>query len=86
MREYQKQKEKLALIELECIIDWTKRSMLATKAKANRLNDELSDIHQYLQSLKNEKTTILEDLSQKNAWTKPENQLQTLKLLEINAK
>jgi hypothetical protein len=86
MREYQKQKKKLALIEFECILNWIKRSILLNKTKVARLTDEISEIHQYLQSLENEKTTILKDLSQQNAWTKPGNQRQTLKLMEINAK
>jgi hypothetical protein len=86
MREYQKQQEKLALIELECIVDWARKSVLARKANVNRLNDELSELHQSLQSLEDEKKTILGDLSQKNAWTDPGNQRQTLKLLEINSK
>jgi hypothetical protein len=69
VRGYQKQKEKLALIGLECIIEWTKKTILTRKAEASRLNDELGDIHQYLQALEDEEGMILEDLSQQSAWT-----------------
>jgi hypothetical protein len=86
MREYQKQQEKLALIEFECIVDWARKSVLARKANVSRLNGELSGLHQYLQPLEDEKKEILDHLSQENAWTDPGNQRQTLKLLEINSK
>jgi len=86
MREYQKQKEKLALTELECIIEWTKKTILARQAKARQLNDELGDIHLYLQALEEDKKIIMDGISEQNAWMKPENQRQTLKLLEINSK
>ena len=86
MREYQKQQEKLALIELECIVDWARKSVLARKANVSRLNGELFELYQSLQPLEDEKKAILGDLSQKNAWTDPGNQRQTLKLLEINSK
>lgn len=85
MREYQKQQEKLALIELECIVDWTRKSVLARKANVSRLNGELSEIHQSVQSLEHAKKAILDNLSKENAWTDPGNQRQTLKLLEINS-
>jgi hypothetical protein len=86
VREYQKQKEKLALIGLECIIEWTKKTLLTRQAKASQLNEELDDIHQYLRALKDEKGVILEDLSQQSTWTKPEGQRRTLKLLDLNSK
>ncbi|KAE9378511.1 hypothetical protein N431DRAFT_528908 [Stipitochalara longipes BDJ] len=86
MREYQKQKEKLQLIKHECIIEWTNRSNVVSKAKLSRLSDELDNIHRYLQALEDEKQTILGNLGQENAWTKPETQRQTLQLLDINSK
>jgi hypothetical protein len=86
VREYQKQKEKLALIGLECIIKWTKKTLLTRQAKASQLNDELGDIHQYLRALEDEKGVILEDLSQQSAWTKPEGQRRTPRLLDLNSK
>jgi hypothetical protein len=86
VREYQKQKEKLAVIGLECIIEWTKKTLLTRQAKASQLNDELGDIHQYLRALEDEKGVILEDLSQQSAWTKPEGQRRTLRLLDLNSK
>jgi hypothetical protein len=86
MREYQKQKEKLSLLKLECIIEWTKNAVLAGKAKESRLKNELAGIHQQLRALEEEKGAIMKDLKQENAWTKAENQRRTLKLLEINSK
>ncbi len=86
MREYQQQQEKLALIELECILDWARKSVLARKVNVSRLNGELFELRQSLQALEVEKIAILGDISQKNAWTDPVNQRQTLKLLEINSK
>lgn len=85
MREYQKQKEELSLLEIECTLEWTSNAIRARKAKASRLHDEVSKIHQYLETLEDEKRIILKDLSQENAWIKFENQRQTLKLLEINS-
>jgi hypothetical protein len=86
VREYQKQREKLALIGLEYIIEWTKKTLLTRQAKASQLNEELGDIHQYLRTFEDEKGVILEDLSQQSAWTKPEGQRRTLKLLDLNSK
>lgn len=86
MREYQKQKEKLALIGLGCLIEWTKKTILTREAEASQLNGELGDIHQYLRALEDEKGVILEDLSQQSAWTNPEGQRRTLKLLNLNLK
>jgi septal ring factor EnvC (AmiA/AmiB activator) len=86
VREYQKQKEKLALIGLECTIEWTKKTILTRKAEASQLNDELGDIHQYLQALEDEEGMILENLSQQSAWTNSEGQRRTLKLLDLNSK
>jgi hypothetical protein len=50
MREYQKQKEKLDLIKQECTIEWVGKVILEKNAKASGLNDEISNIQQYVYS------------------------------------
>jgi len=73
MRELQKQKEKLQLIEQECMIEFTQRSIAASKGKLSRLSSELTELNQSLQALQEEKEMILAGLSQQDAWTKQEN-------------
>src|SRR5450432_970935 len=68
MRDYQKQKEKLDLIKQECTIEWVGNVILEKKAKARRLNDEISNIQQHVQALEVEKANILDGISQQNAW------------------
>lgn len=60
--------------------------ILEKNAKASGLNEEMSNIQQYIQALEVEKSHILEVISQQNARVKTENRKQTLKLLDINSK
>ena len=86
MREYKKQKEKLELIEQECVIEWVRRSIATNNGKLGQLSSDLAKANQYLQALEAEKGKIMVDLSQPDAWTKSEGQIQTLNLLDINSK
>lgn len=85
-REYNKQSEKLRLIDRDCEIDWADKQILERKTKMSALKAKLETFDKYAQELEGEKAPILivleafEDLGMSSALK------YTSKLLDINAK